>query len=97
MQNKQFLRLQLEHTQAAIEQQRAELDRREQEAINDAREEDRKYQILAGERVQKALEVIGNLGGTDNRRISPLEGFGSVADMAEDDDEDLDKFEDCNE
>jgi hypothetical protein len=96
-QNKQFLQLQLEHTQAAIEQQRAELDRREQEAINDAREEDRKYQILAGERVQKALEVIGNLGGTDNRRISPLEGFGSVADMAEDDDEDLDKFEDCNE
>ncbi|RKK77098.1 hypothetical protein BFJ68_g17992 [Fusarium oxysporum] len=96
-QNKQFLELQLEHTQAAIEQQRAELDRREQEAINDAREEDRKYQILAGERVQKALEVIGNLGGTDNRRSSPLEGFGSVGDMAEDDDDDLDKFEDCNE
>ncbi|KAH7190969.1 hypothetical protein BKA60DRAFT_613097 [Fusarium oxysporum] len=96
-QNKQFLELQLEHTQAAIEQQRAELDRREQEAINDAREEDRKYQILAGERVQKALEVIGNLGGTDNRRIFPLEGFGSVGDMAEDDDDDLDKFEDCNE
>jgi hypothetical protein len=96
-QNKQFLQLQLEHTQAAIEQQRAELDRREQEAISDAREEDRKYQILAGERVQKALELIGNLGGTDNTRISPLEGFGSVGGMAEDNDDDLDKFEDCNE
>ncbi|WKT54208.1 hypothetical protein QSH57_004792 [Fusarium oxysporum f. sp. vasinfectum] len=96
-QNKQFLQLQLEYTQAAIEQQRAELDRRQQEAINDAREEDRKYQIVAGKRVQKALEVIGNLGGTNNGRISPLESFGSVRDMAEDYDDDLDKFEDCNE
>ncbi|SCV61385.1 uncharacterized protein FFFS_15954 [Fusarium fujikuroi] len=96
-QNKQFLQLQLEHTQAAIEQQRAELDRREQEAINDAREEDRKYQAVAGKRVQKALEVIGNLGGTDNGRISPLVGFGSVRNMAEDYDDDLDKFEDFNE
>ncbi|KAF5989280.1 hypothetical protein FBULB1_1092 [Fusarium bulbicola] len=96
-QNKQFLQLQLEHTQVAIEQQRAELDRREQEAINNAREEDRKYQAVAGKRVQKALEVIGNLGGTDNGRISPLEGFGSVRGMAEDYDDDLDKFEDCNE
>ncbi|QGI70499.1 hypothetical protein CEK26_002833 [Fusarium fujikuroi] len=77
--------------------QQAELDRQEQEAINNTREEDRKYQAVAGKRVQKALKVIGNLGGMDNRRISPLKGFGSIRDMAEDYDDNLDKFEDYNE
>ncbi|KAK2470480.1 hypothetical protein H9L39_18097 [Fusarium oxysporum f. sp. albedinis] len=96
-QNKQFLQLQLEQTRAAIERQRAELDRREQEAIDYAREEDRKYQILAGEKVQKALEVIGNFEVTTNISISPSECFDGIEDMGDDDDDDMDQFEDCDE
>jgi hypothetical protein len=96
-QNKQFLQLQLEHTQAEIEQQRAELDRREQEAINYAREEDRKYQIVAGEKVQEALKVIGHFEVKTNRSMSPLEDFGGAEEMADDDDNNTDQFEDCDE
>ncbi|EXK78110.1 hypothetical protein FOQG_17198 [Fusarium oxysporum f. sp. raphani 54005] len=96
-QNKQFLQLQLEQTRAAIERQRAELDRREQEAIDYAREEDRKYQILAGEKVQQALEVIGNFEVTTNISISPPECFDGIEDMGDDDDDDMDQFEDCDE
>lgn len=96
-QNKQFLQLQLEHTKASIEQQHAELDRREQEAIENAKEEDKKYQILAGDKVQKALEVMENSEVTTNGSMSLLGDVNGVEDIADDDDDDVDNFEDCEE
>ncbi|KAF4446602.1 hypothetical protein F53441_9783 [Fusarium austroafricanum] len=90
--NKQFLQLQLKKTQLAIEQQRAELDRREQEAKDHMIEEDKKYQQLAGEKLQRALMPIEN--------VSLVKSIDSGQDRVqgaaqEGDDKDEDEFEDC--
>ncbi|KAF4343960.1 hypothetical protein FBEOM_2067 [Fusarium beomiforme] len=99
-QNKQFLQLQLERTLLDIEQQRAELDRREQEAINHMREEDKRYQEIAGERLREGLVLIEELDTTvhvGNRIVedaNSLDGVDSTSIEGEED-EDEDAFEDC--
>ncbi|KAF4950598.1 hypothetical protein FSARC_13133 [Fusarium sarcochroum] len=95
-QNKQLLQLQLEKTQVAIKQQRAELDRREQEAVDYMRKEDQKYQFLAGEKLRKALKRTEETGNCMNALSADVNGLDSVEDIAEDSD-DMDEFEDCNE
>lgn len=96
-QNKQFLQLQLEKTQAVIAKQRAELDRREQEAMDRVREENEKYRVLAGERLEKALELIGDFEATTNGENAVLDGVDGIEDIMDDNDEDIDEFADCDE
>ncbi|CAI6089406.1 unnamed protein product [Clonostachys chloroleuca] len=96
--NKQFLQLRLEKTQAAIAKQRAELDRREQEAIDRVREEDEKYRMLAGESLEKALELMGDFKATTNGESAVLDGVDNgIKGIMDDKDDDMDEFTDCDE
>lgn len=100
-QNKQLLQSQLETTRVVIAKQRAEIDQKEQEAINHVRGEDEKYQVLAGERLEKALELIGDFKGIKNGENAVLYGVNNSTNDIVDDmdsmDDDMDEFIDCNE
>lgn len=97
-QNKQFLQLRLEKTQSAIAKQRAELDQREQKAIDGVREEDEKCRMLAGESLEKALELMGDFKATKNGGIAILDcADEGIKDIVDDMDNDMDEFTDCDE
>lgn len=97
-QNKQFLQLRLEKTRAVIAKQRAELDRREQEAMDRVREEDEKYGMLAGERLEKALELMGDFKATTKGENNVLDGVNDdIEEMMDEDDGIMEEFEDCEE
>ena len=57
-QNKRFLQLRLVDTQTKIAKQRAELDQLERETIASIRKSDAKYQRLAGEKLERTLELV---------------------------------------
>lgn len=97
-QNKQFLQLRLDKTRAAIAKQRAELDRREQEAMDRMREEDEKYGMLAGERLEKALELMGDFKAIAKGENNVLDGVSDdIEEMMDEDDGIMEEFEDCEE
>ncbi|EXA29836.1 hypothetical protein FOVG_18708 [Fusarium oxysporum f. sp. pisi HDV247] len=56
--NKQFIQLQLEKAQDEIARQRAELNQKEQEILLRMASEDRKYRDLAGERLERVLDLM---------------------------------------
>jgi hypothetical protein len=97
--NKQFIQLQLEKAQEEIAKQRAELDQKEQENLRRMEREDEKYRALAGKRLERALDLLGNLqvvpkgehtalNGMDGDEVVPISDDDSNFDHAE-------KFEDC--
>ncbi|KAF4955663.1 hypothetical protein FGADI_4356 [Fusarium gaditjirri] len=99
--NKQSIQLQLEQAQEEIAKQRAELDQKEQENLRHMEREDKMYRDLAGEKLQKALNIVenfsvalenkdlteGDMGGDD---INPVSDEESGSGHAE-------QFEDCSE
>lgn len=94
--NKQFLQLQLEKTQAAIAEQRAELNRKEQEAIDHIRQEDEKYRILAGERLEKAQELMEDPRVIYNGESAPLDDMNDVDVIDDNGNDDNDNEDDEN-
>lgn len=61
------------------------------------REENEKYRVLAGERLEKALELIGDFEATTNGENAVLDGVDGIEDIMDDNDEDIDEFADCDE
>ncbi|KAF5580591.1 uncharacterized protein FSUBG_13351 [Fusarium subglutinans] len=59
--NKQCLKMQLDEAQEEISKRRTELDQQEQENLRHMESEDKRYCALAGEMLQKALNLIGSL------------------------------------
>jgi hypothetical protein len=99
--NKQFIQLQLEKAQEEIVKQRAELDQKEQENLRRMEREDERYRALAGERLERALDLLGDLqespksehaalNGMDDDEVVPVSDNNSDFDHAE-------QFEDCSE
>jgi hypothetical protein len=101
IQNKQFIQLQLEKAQEEIARQRAELDQKEQRILRHMASEDRKYRDLAGERLERALDLMGDLKVASNGQGAVLESVDAIEDdPLSDDDSDIDheeQFEDCSE
>ncbi|KAM0203065.1 hypothetical protein ACHAPI_001236 [Fusarium lateritium] len=101
IQNKQFIQLQLEKAQEEIARQRAELDQKEQEMLRRTESEDREHCDLAGERLRRALDLMGDLRVASNDQGVVLERVDAIEDdLLSDDDSDFDHeelFEDCNE
>jgi hypothetical protein len=99
--NKQFSQIQLESAQEEIARQRAELDKKEQEILRYIENEDRKYRDLAGKRLKKALDLMGDLEVTSNGQVVALQNADDIEDgPVSDDDSDFDdaeQFEDCSE
>ncbi|KAF5251002.1 hypothetical protein FANTH_3866 [Fusarium anthophilum] len=95
-QHKKSLRLQLDEAQEEIAKRRAELDQQEQENLGYMETEDKRYSALAGEKLQRALNIIENFavmsetgGAALNGDRDPLSDDSSL-DHAE-------HFEDCRE
>ncbi|KAJ4137848.1 hypothetical protein NW754_001492 [Fusarium falciforme] len=61
------------------------------------REEDEKYRVLAGEGLEKALELMGDFKATMNGENAVLDGIDGIEDITGDDDDDMNEFEDCDE
>ncbi|EXL40781.1 hypothetical protein FOCG_16725 [Fusarium oxysporum f. sp. radicis-lycopersici 26381] len=99
--NKEFIQLQLEKAQEEIAKQRAELDQEERENLRQMEREDEKYRALAGERLEKALHVLGDLKvASKNENTVPNRMDGDEAIPISDDDSEFDhveQFEDCSE
>ncbi|KAF9766322.1 hypothetical protein IL306_001289 [Fusarium sp. DS 682] len=99
--NKQFIQLQLEKAQEDIAKQRAELDQKEQENLRHMEQEDEKYRALAGERLGRALDLMGDLKVASRSEDTVLNRMdGDEAVPVSDADSDLDhgdQFEDCSE
>ncbi|KAF4448755.1 hypothetical protein F53441_7883 [Fusarium austroafricanum] len=99
--NKEIIQLQLEKAQEEIAKQRAELDEEERENLRQMQREDDKYRALAGERLEKALHVLGDLKVVSNNENTVLNGVdGDEAVTISDDDSEFDRaeqFEDCSE
>ncbi|QGI62732.1 uncharacterized protein FFB20_09951 [Fusarium fujikuroi] len=100
-QNKQFIQLRLEEAQEEIAKQRAELDQKEQDNLRRMEREDMRYCAQAGERLGKALHLVGKfavvpesedpaMGGMDSDNACPASDNDSNLDHAE-------HFEDCSE
>lgn len=99
--NKQFSQVQLEKAQEEIARQRAELDQKEQEILRHMASEDRKYRDLAGKRLERALDLMGDLKVASNGQGAVLENVDDIEDdPISDDNSDFDhaeQFEDCSE
>ncbi|KAH7464440.1 hypothetical protein FOMA001_g17618 [Fusarium oxysporum f. sp. matthiolae] len=99
--NKQFIQLQLEKAQEEIARQRAELNQKEQEILVRMASEDRKYRDMAGERLERALGLMGDLRVASIGQGAVLESIDDIEDdPLSDDDSDFDhaeQFEDCSE
>jgi hypothetical protein len=99
--NKKFSQVQMEKAQEEIARQRAELDQKEQEILRHMASEDRKHRELAGERMERALDLMGDLKVASNGQVAVLENVDGVEDdPVSDDDSDFDhaeQFEDCSE
>ncbi|KAF4415225.1 hypothetical protein FACUT_13587 [Fusarium acutatum] len=95
-QNKQSIQLQLDKAQDEIAKRRAELDLEEQENLRHMKREDKRYCAEAGEKLQKALNLIGSFAVASETGDAVLNGDrDSVSD-----DSNLDNsehFEDCSE
>ncbi|KAG4290151.1 hypothetical protein FPRO06_02037 [Fusarium proliferatum] len=100
-QNKQSIQLRLEEAQEEIAKQRAELDQKEQDNLRRMEREDMRYCAQAGERLGKALHLVGKfavmsesedqaIGGMDSDDACPVSDTDSNLDHAE-------HFEDCSE
>ncbi|CCT66549.1 uncharacterized protein FFUJ_03586 [Fusarium fujikuroi IMI 58289] len=100
-QNKQSIQLRLEEAQEEIAKQRAELDQKEQDNLRRMEREDMRYCAQAGERLGKALHLVGKfavvpesedpaMGGMDSDNACPASDTDSNLDHAE-------HFEDCSE
>ncbi|KAF5702387.1 hypothetical protein FGLOB1_9640 [Fusarium globosum] len=100
-QNKQSIQLRLEEAQEEIAKQRAELDQKEQDNLRRMEREDMRYCAQAGERLGKALHLVGKfavmsesedqaIGGMDNDDACLVSDTDSNLDHAE-------HFEDCSE
>ncbi|KLP04784.1 uncharacterized protein Y057_6537 [Fusarium fujikuroi] len=100
-QNKQSIQLRLEEAQEEIAKQRAELDQKEQDNLRRMEREDMRYCAQAGERLGKALHLVGKfavvpesedpaMGGMDSDNACPASDNDSNLDHAE-------HFEDCSE
>ncbi|EXL89922.1 hypothetical protein FOIG_16795 [Fusarium odoratissimum NRRL 54006] len=100
-QNKQFIQLQLEHSQEEIAKKRAELDQEEQEVLRCIAKEDEKYRMLAGDRLQNALERMEDKKIAVDREDAVFDGINGIETnifYADDSDVDYaDQFEDCDE
>ncbi|KAF5265334.1 hypothetical protein FOXYS1_3848 [Fusarium oxysporum] len=100
-QNKQFIQLQLEKAQEEIAKQRAELDQKEQENLRRMEREDKRYRAMAGQRLQQALNLVGNFAIAPESENMALDGMGGDdVYPVSDDDSNLDhaeQFEDCSE
>ncbi|ENH69790.1 hypothetical protein FOC1_g10009290 [Fusarium oxysporum f. sp. cubense race 1] len=100
-QNKQFIQLQLEEAQEEIAKQRAELDQKEQENLRRMEREDKRYRAMAGQRLQQALNLVGNFAIAPESENMALSGMGrDDVYPVSDDDSNLDhaeQFEDCSE
>ncbi|EWY97480.1 hypothetical protein FOYG_02316 [Fusarium oxysporum NRRL 32931] len=100
-QNKQFIQLQLEMAQEEIAKQRAELDQKEQENLRRTEREDKRYRAMAGQRLQQALNLVGNFAIAPESENMALDGMGGDdVYPVSDDDSNLDhaeQFEDCSE
>ncbi|KAI7765199.1 hypothetical protein LZL87_009728 [Fusarium oxysporum] len=99
-QNKKSIQIHLEEAQEEIAKQRAELDQKEQENLCRMEREDKRYSALAGEKLQRALNIVGNfavvpesenmaLGGMGGDDVYPVSDDDSILDHAE-------QFEDCS-
>lgn len=99
--NKQFSQVQLEMAQEEVARQRAELDQKEHEILRQTAREDKKYRDLAGERLERALDLMGDLKAASNGQVTVLENADDIEDdPVSDDDSDFDheeQFEDCSE
>jgi hypothetical protein len=97
--NKEFIQLELEKAQGEIAKKRTELDEEEQENLRQMKREDEKYRALAGERLEKALHVLGDLNEASKNEDTVLNGMnGDEAVRISDDDSEFDhaeQFEDC--
>ncbi|KAG4260859.1 hypothetical protein FPRO04_04483 [Fusarium proliferatum] len=100
-QNKQSIQLRLEEARKEIAKQRAELDQKEQDNLRLMEREDMRYCAQAGERLGKALHLVGKfavvlenedpaMGGMDGDNTCPVSDTDSNLDHAE-------HFEDCSE
>ncbi|KAF5543315.1 hypothetical protein FMEXI_7095 [Fusarium mexicanum] len=98
-QNKQSLRLQLDEAQEEIAKRRAELDQQEQENLRYMESEDKRYSTLAGEKLQKALYIVGNFAVMPETKDTVLNGIGGDRDSVSDDStlDNGEHFEDCRE
>ncbi|CZR35884.1 uncharacterized protein FPRO_03856 [Fusarium proliferatum ET1] len=100
-QNKQFIQLQLERAQEEIAKKRAKLDQEEQEVLRCIAKEDKKYRMLAGDRLQNALELMGGPKIATDKEGAVLDGSNGMEEnifYADDSDVDYaDQFEDCDE
>ncbi|CVL09117.1 uncharacterized protein FMAN_14247 [Fusarium mangiferae] len=100
-QNKHFIQRQLERAQEEIAKKRAKLDQEEQEVLRCIAKEDEKYRMLAGDRLQNALELMGCSKIATDKEGAVLDGSnGMEANVFYADDSDLDyadQFEDCDE
>ncbi|KJZ67968.1 hypothetical protein HIM_12642 [Hirsutella minnesotensis 3608] len=101
IQSKHLVQLQLEKAQEEIARQRAELDQKEQEILRRVASEDRRYLDLAREKLERALDLMGDLKTASNGQGLMLESVDAIEDEPlSDDDSDFDhaeQFEDCNE
>ena len=62
------------------------------------REEDEKYGMLAGERLEKALELMGDFKATTKGENNVLDGVSDdIEEMMDEDDGIMEEFEDCEE
>ncbi|KAF5976578.1 hypothetical protein FBULB1_6889 [Fusarium bulbicola] len=92
--NKQCLKLQLDKAQKEIAKRRAELDQQGQENLRHMENEDKRYCALAGEKLQRALHLIGSLAIAPGTGDAVLNGD---RDPVSDDSnlDHADHFEDC--
>ncbi|SCO54675.1 uncharacterized protein FFNC_15620 [Fusarium fujikuroi] len=100
-QNKHFIQRQLEHAQEEIAKKRAKLDQEEQEVLRCIAKEDKKYRMMAGDRLQNALDLMGCSKIATDKEGAVLDGSnGMEANVFYADDSDVDyadQFEDCDE
>ena len=100
-QNKHFIQRQLERAQEEIAKKRAKLDQEEQEVLRCIAKEDKKYRMLAGDRLQNALELMGGPKIATDKEGAVLDGSNGMEEnvfYADDSDVDYaDQFEDCDE
>ncbi|KAI1027169.1 hypothetical protein LB504_008018 [Fusarium proliferatum] len=98
-QKKSSIQRQLDEAQKEVARRRAELDQEEQENLRRMKREDERYCALAGEKLQRALNLIGSFAVAREAGDALPNGVGSGRDPLSDDG-DLDHaehFEDCSE
>ncbi|KAI1047958.1 hypothetical protein LB505_013622 [Fusarium chuoi] len=100
-QKKQSIQLRLEEAQEEIAKQRAELDQKEQDNLRRMEMEDMRYCAQAGERLGKALHLVGKFAVVPENEDPAMDGMdGDNTCPVSDTDSNLDHgehFEDCSE